>query len=365
MPDYLAPGVYVEEQSFGLPTLSFAPTSIAAFVGTTAGGARLEPKRLASFADFEREFAGGADALRPGRHGRIFALGVRAYFENGGGELVVVRVRTHDPQELLEALAALASIEDVCTVAAPAAPRPQDVHALLIAHAQSLERIALLDPPRGASVAELSRLRSTFDSPCAAFYAPRVVVADAPNLRLAPSSFIAGVFARVDASRSFWKAPANEVLMGASALEHAFGDADQDQLNPRGVNLLRDIAGRGLRVWGARTASSNPERRYVNVQRALQCVSLTLQRGLTWAVFESNDERLWARLRASVEKLLATLWRNGALEGTKPSEAFFVRCDRSTMTQGDIDARLATVECGLALVRPAEFAVLRCVVRTS
>jgi len=364
MPEYTTPGVYVVEQSGGPHTLVGAPTSIAAFVGVAASGPRLEPTSVRSFAEFENVFAAGHDALAVGRHGRKFALGVRGYFDNGGQDLVVVNIRSFNGPELSEALRALESAADVSTVAAPAAAHPEQTYASLIAHAESQGRVALLDPPRGSSLQDLLALRATFDSTCAAFYAPRVVVADAPRLALAPSSFGAGVCARVDSARGVWKARANESLQGVTALEFAWGDAEQNQLNPQGINALRVFPGLGPMVWGARMATSNPERRYVSVQRTVQFVTRTLERGLSWAVFEPNDEPLWARMRASIENFLDGLWRAGALQGAKLAEGGFVRCDRTTMTQADIDARRAIVEVGLALTRPAEFLVLRLVVRT-
>jgi hypothetical protein len=155
------------------------------------------------------------------------------------------------------------------------------------------------------------------------------------------------------------KSPADEVVRGAIDLEIAVDRGAQELLNPRGVNVIRRFAGKGIRVWGARTLSERPEWKYVNVRRLVMFVEQSIDEGLQWVVFEPNGEALWARIRQTIENFLTTLWRQGAFVGTKAEEAFFVRCDRTTMTQSDLDDGRVLCEVGVAPVRPAEFAIFR------
>jgi len=182
---------------------------------------------------------------------------------------------------------------------------------------------------------------------------------------------ICGIYARVDTERGVHKAPANEVVRGlaapgasATSLSHPVTPAEQEILNPRGVNVIRGFPGRGIRVWGARTMSSDPEWKYINVRRLCIYMEQSIDRGLQWAVFEPNTERLWVAVRQATENFLTMAWRNGALVGSTPDEAYFARCDRTTMTQSDIDNGRLLLEIGIAPVRPAEFVILRFVFKT-
>ena len=155
------------------------------------------------------------------------------------------------------------------------------------------------------------------------------------------------------------------VVTGALRLAVVLDVAQLQQLNPAGVNSLRQVPARGIRVWGARTISSDPEWRYVSSRRLMTCIEASIQRGLRWAEFEPNNERLWAEVRLSIDNFLTQEWRVGALVGERPAQAFFVRCDRSTMTQDDVDQGRLVCEIGVALTRPSEFSVLRLVTRTA
>ena len=155
------------------------------------------------------------------------------------------------------------------------------------------------------------------------------------------------------------KAPANEVVRGALRFEPSVNFGQQELLNPIGVNCLRLLNGRGLRVWGARTISSDPEWKYLNVRRYFNYLGASIDRGTQWAVFEPNGELLWANVRGTIGDFLYNEWRNGALLGTKPEEAFFVRCDRTTMTQNDLDNGRLICLIGVAVVKPAEFVIFR------
>jgi phage tail sheath protein FI len=272
------------------------------------------------------------------------------------------------------AFAALAALDDVAIVAAPGASDYADRDAIrnaLITHAEGRRRyrIAVLDTQRRQNPGAARGERATIDSRYAALYYPWVTVAN-PNARpgrddipreidLPPSGFICGIYARNDIERGVHKAPANEVVRGALRFEREISFGEQEMLNPLGVNCLRFFPGRGYRVWGARTASSDPEWKYVNVRRYFNYLEASIDRGTQWAVFEPNGERLWANVRTTVADFLYNEWVNGALLGSKPEEAFFVRCDRTTMTQNDLDNGRLVCLIGVAALKPAEFVIFR------
>ena len=174
-----------------------------------------------------------------------------------------------------------------------------------------------------------------------------------------PGGHVAGVYARVDQEKGVHKAPANEVVNGALGLEFNITKGEQDVLNPRGVNCIRAFPGRGILIWGARTAASDPAWKYLNVRRLFIFVEKSIELGTQWVVFEPNDEKLWARVKQTINQFLMGVWRSGALMGTTEEEAFFVKCDRTTMTQNDIDNGRLVVLVGIAPVKPAEFVIFR------
>jgi phage tail sheath protein FI len=204
--------------------------------------------------------------------------------------------------------------------------------------------------------------RARFDSTYAALYYPWVKVLDpitrAP-IALPPSGFVTGIYARNDVERAVYKAPANEVVRLALGFEVTLNKSQQDVLNPEGVNCFRFFEGRGNRLWGARTISSDPEWKYVNLRRYFAYLEHSIDKGTQWAVFEPNGERLWANVRRTVEDFLFNEYQNGALLGDRPERAFFVKCDRSTMTQNDLDNGRLVCLIGVAPLRPAEFVIFR------
>lgn len=272
------------------------------------------------------------------------------------------------------ALALLETIDDISIVAAPGHSTNSNFAAIqqaLLTHVetQTKYRIAILDTPDGNTPGEALDVRSRMDSTHAALYYPWIVVANPAarpgnelipkQVALPPSGFVAGIYARTDITRGVWKAPANEVVFGALRFERDITFGQQELLNPQGVNCLRSFYGRGNRVWGARTASSDPEWKYVNVRRYFNYLEHSIDRATQWAVFEPNGEALWANIRETVSAFLYNEWRSGALLGTKPEEAYFVRCDRSTMTQNDLDNGRLICLIGVAAIKPAEFVIFR------
>jgi phage tail sheath protein FI len=265
----------------------------------------------------------------------------------------------------------LKALEDIDEVAILAAPNltSQAVQNALIEQSERLQdRFAILDPaPVGGNPPSLQNIQDQaglYDTKYAAIYYPRILVPDqftSDPIAVAPSGHLAGIYARVDDSRGVHKAPANEVLRDVLDLEVLVNKGEQEILNPRGINVLRNFRAdrRGLRVYGARTLSSLDAWRYINVRRLFNFVEESLDEGLQWVVFEPNDENLWARVIQSVSIFLTRVWRDGALMGAAPEEAFFVHCDESTMSDDDILNGRLVMEIGLAPTRPAEFVVIR------
>jgi len=179
------------------------------------------------------------------------------------------------------------------------------------------------------------------------------------EIALPPSGFVSGIYARNDINRAVWKAPANEVVNLAIGFEQLLNKSQQDVLNPEGINCFRFFEGRGFRLWGARTTSSDPEWKYVNLRRYFAYLERSIDRGTQWAVFEPNGEALWDNVRRTIYDFLLNEWMSGALLGDKPDKAFFVKCDRSTMTQNDLDNGRLICLIGVAVVKPAEFVIFR------
>lgn len=373
MPDLNIPGVFVEETSFRSKAIEGVGTSTAAFVGVTRKGpyaASKKPKLLTSMGEFEKVFGTAEDLRGTNRGPNYLALAVQAFFNEGGTRLYIARVKgpVTSVANWSQALNALAPLEDISIVAAPGvteiAAIGETVQQLLIAHAAAPKayRIAVLDVPRGLDINGARDWRAKFDSSFAAFYYPWIKTPVAPGAAarvLPPSGFLCGIYARTDIERGVFKAPANEVIQGAIGFETDLNDAAPEILNPLGVNCLRFFPGRGFRVWGARTASSDPEWKYVNVRRYLLYLEQSIDRGTQWVVFEPNNERLWSNVRQSIEDFLFNEWKNGALLGDKPEQAFFVKCDRTTMTQNDLDNGMVICLVGVAPLRPAEFVIFR------
>ncbi|MDB5812223.1 MAG: phage tail sheath protein [Betaproteobacteria bacterium] len=270
-------------------------------------------------------------------------------------------------------LFALENEEDISIVACPG-QTGQQLQGALIAHCEYMRyRFAVLDGPRPPkdSLNDAQNQRQNFDSKYAAFYHPWVVIPDPypmnlakiPDYPIPPSGHMIGIYARTDIERGVHKAPANEVVRGVIGLQRRLNKGEHDILNPYPVNInvIRDFRSnsRGIRVYGGRVITSDPDWKYVNVRRLLIFIEASINRGLQWVVFEPNAEPLWSRVRRSISNFLTLVWRNGGLEGAKVEEAFFVKCDRTTMTQTDIDSGRLICVVGVAPVKPAEFVIVR------
>lgn len=258
---------------------------------------------------------------------------------------------------------------NVSIMAIPGITAPE-VQAALIGFCENKKScFAILDIPMELKKTnDVANFRDMYDSTYAAMYHPWLEMYDAGAKRSAyfpPSGAMAGIYARTDVERGVHKAPANEVVRGCTGLSCAYNEGEQDILNPMGVNLIRAFTGRGIRVWGARTISSNGLWKYLNVRRLFIYVEESIKANTNWVVFEPNSSVLWSRVTRTIETFLATCWRDDALAGSTPSEAFFVECGPTTMTQDDIDNGRLICKIGIAPVKPAEFVIFRITQKTA
>ena len=261
------------------------------------------------------------------------------------------------------------AFEDVAIVYSPDASSEDGLVDELMTHCERNKyRFLILDSARNE--AQITGIDPRADRPSqyAAFYYPWIKVFEpisGARKMVPPGGHVAGIYARTDIERGVFKAPANEVVRGALELEFEVSDGGQAILNPRGVNAIRAFPGRGRRIWGARTLSDNTLWKYVNVRRLFIFIEASVFRGTQWVVFEPNNDRLWARVKQTITEFLRTQWRLGALFGATEEEAFFVKVDRSTMTDDDINNGRLIVVIGIAPVRPAEFVIFRIAQLTS
>ncbi|MEZ5219510.1 MAG: phage tail sheath subtilisin-like domain-containing protein [Ilumatobacteraceae bacterium] len=391
MPSYRSPGVYVEEISRPWRPIARPSCSTAGFVGFTQRGPAdpasdpdgWQPRRVSSWSEFEADYGGLTDeALLP--------WAVRGFFDNGGTSCYIARVPATSSAEtfigsaeLPQGLHALEGIHDVSIVMIPdlhTAARQAgdagdalwtDVQRALVEHCeQAGDRMAILDTPPGLDPnrAESWRTAAGFDSADAALYYPWVTVEGPGSLgepttircTVPPCGHVAGIWARTETTRGVWKAPANEVVSGVVDLEHRTTTLEQEPLNAVGVNVIRERGGRDVRVWGARTlAPAVPDRRYIGVRRLGSMIQRAIADSTGSVVFEPNDEGTWSAVRHRLDGFLLGLWRDGALCGNSPDEAFFVKCDATTNTPASIDAGLLTFEFGFSALVPSEFVVVR------
>ncbi len=270
-------------------------------------------------------------------------------------------------------LTALAAVDEIAILCCPeevngSVPNSNLIAQFVVDQCEALkDRFAIIQAPQapGAIQDHYPSVASKY----AAYYYPWLQIAHPVTglkIEVPPGGHMAGIYARVDIERGVHKAPANERIRGldpgddgTGGLQLQVSTGQQDLLNPRGVNVLRYFTGYGNLVWGARTTTPDPDWKYINVRRLFIFVEESIEEATQWAVFEPNDEPLWARLRRSVSAFLRGLWMNGQLQGEKAERAYFVKCDRTTMTQADIDNGKLIMVIGIAPVKPAEFVIFR------
>ena len=379
------PGVYVEETGFAPPRITPLPTSVTAFVGLAADGPLHQPVAIRSALDFERIFG-------PDLPSGTLAPAVRLYFQNGGHEALIVRLPRGTSAQTAwvpaskaarlrrEGLYALDTVAfNLLCLPPPAADREFSAAtwARAAGYCRSRGAVLLVDAPAAwrdmrSAVAGMDALRAAVGPAAAshvAVYHPRLRVPDPQQkdatLEVAPCGAVAGLIARADAQRGVWKAPAGTEagLAGVVELTQSLNDATQAPLNATGLNALRVFAGKGPLVWGARTLagadSVASDWKYLPVRRLALHVQQSVLTSNKWVAFEPDDEPLWTRLRSTVDNFLIDIWRRGGLAGALAKDAFFTRCDRSTMTTADIAAGRVQLLIGLAPLKPAEFVVMK------
>jgi len=380
------PGVYW--LSAKPATVGGLAVGVAAFLGYPTQSVQVnQAQPLRQWSEFGAYF--GAEA-----QGSYLAAAVRGFFQNGGRLCYVVALAGPpvDPQQALAAgLLALDSLDDVDLVAVPdlirllqplvattpigqlTPPSTGDIVRLQQTVVDGCERhggrFALLDPPPDMDVYSLlSRYREQLSGDSAALYYPWLLVDnpdDATIRAVPPCGHVAGVYATTDRGVGVFKAPANIELEGVLDLDRAVSDADQDQLNPDGVNALRVFPGRGIRIWGARTISRDPAWRYVNVRRLVLTAARWIEQNLTPIAFEPHDTRLWSRIARELTYYFNGLFAAGALKGANAAQAFYIKCDAETNPPASRDLGLVVTEIGLAPSIPNEFLTVRVSVATS
>jgi hypothetical protein len=381
MPVYHSPGVFIEEVSSGTSPIQGAGTSTAGFIGLYSTPTPLtapfaEPTKLASdgqvvlctnFTEFTHRFGGFAapESFADEKKHNYLVHAVYGFFNNGGTRCFVTRAK--DFVGLTKVLETFETLDEIAIVASPGTTDPAAVDSILTHCKGQQDRVAVLDAPEtGADNAAPTFLNDNPKLPqshFAAYYHPWIKVFD-PELgdlrSVPPSGHVAGIFARVDATRGVHKAPANEPVLGALGVRWPISSAIQDGLNPLGVNCIREVNG-SIRVWGARTLAdtSNKEFTYLSVRRLFSYLYDSLQAGLQWTVFEPNTPALWGRITRNVTSFLTTVWASGALFGSRPEEAFYVKCDAETNPPEQRELGKVITEIGVAIVRPAEFVVIR------
>ena len=385
--------VYIEDLSTGPPPITGVATATAGFVGQCrTGPVTGAPTLVTNYSEFLGAFGDDADLVLGGAtHTNHLAHAVRLFFINGGKRVYVARVigganntsaASDDTDvaspshyigsgsgDIATGLAALAEVSEIAIVAAPgaAALTSTDDHSAvndaLIRHCEELKyRFAILAVAQDADVNAVRTMRAHYDTKFAALYSPWLFAKSSTTssaVALSPEGAIAGVYARIDIARGVHAAPTNSPLRGVLRLSRDISKRELDALNTEGVNSLRTLASRGTRVWGNRTLSSDPDWKYVSVRRLFTYVEYAVDVGTQWVIFEPNGDQLWQRVRQTIESFLFNLWSVGALLGDRPEKAFFVRCDRTTMTQSDIDSGRLICEIGIAPIKPAEFVIIR------
>ena len=354
-------------------------------IGDTAGPLRLSDRRPEGESWYVRVHdPNPTEAVRLGPEALIDVLpngqrrAARHPLAGGDDSLATISDATYigtdnvDP-ELRTGLFTMANIDDVSILAAPGRTSPAMQNAL-IAQCENLRyRFTVLDgpPPPADTIPDVQSLRQQYDTRYAALYHPWLLIDDpyprnvqaVGHFPVPPSGSVMGIYARTDIERGVHKAPANEVVRGIVGLQRSLNKAEQEILNPfpQNINVIRDFRpnNRSIRVWGGRVITSDPDWKYVNVRRLLIFIEKSIDVGLQWVVFEPNADPLWARVRRTISMFLTGLWRDGALEGATREEAYFVKCDRTTMTQTDIDNGRLIVLVGVAPVKPAEFVIIR------
>ena len=382
MPQYLSPGVFVEEIPPLARPIAGVGTSTPGFVGVVADNVTMPllpgrtgpapgdfytvapagvPQLVTSWEEYKQKFGD----FQAGNS--VLAHAIFGFFNNGGTRCWVIRVATEAGlANLDEELAPFDAIDEIAILAAPGAVTAEQ-HGDLATHAfLTKDRFAILDGvqnPANLVAADISPTGRSEAASYAAIYFPWIRVFDPVTstiISVPPSGHLAGIYARNDATRGVHKAPANEGVLGAIGLDRRVSTAQQDGLNPEGINVIREFNG-AIRVWGARTRAdeAHSDFRYISTRRFFNFLRESIDEGTQFVVFEPNTPALWARIIRSVGDFLLGQWRIGALFGETPQQAFFVKCDADTNPPDVREAGQVVTEIGVAIVKPAEFVIFR------
>src|SRR5467141_198896 len=375
---YKSPGVHIESAGGRYVPLERVETGVTAFLGVTERGPRNQPTRVGSFEQYESVF-GATDSF--------MTHALRGFFDNGGRTAYLLNVAAEGgldptPDDFIglqgteaRGLQALEAIDDIDLVVAPdlmfhyrrsvGFQEPAHVRAVqraMVEHCEKLhDRFCLLDPLPGHDLEEVLRWRAGFDSSHASFYFPWIKVRKGEEVLapIPPSGHIAGMIARNDRQEGVHRAPANQPLQGLVDVAQRVRKRQRDHAFDRRVNTLVPFPGRGIRIWGARTLSSDPAFVQINVRRLMILVRKSVEKYAQWVVFEPNEPTLWKRIIRSVDVFLGDLWKQGALVGAAQDEAYYVKCDEETNPPEARDAGELLCEIGISPVKPAEFIVVR------
>jgi len=375
---YKSPGVHIESAGERYLPLEKVETGVTAFLGVTSRGPRNEPTRIGTYGQYQKLF-GDDESFMCG--------GVRGFFDNGGKTAYIVNI---EPEGGLDAtpddyigmqgteergLRTLERVDDVDLVVAPdlmgqyrksvGFSLPEHVLAVqraMVEHCERMhDRFALLDSLPGHDMQAAVEWRGRFDTSHAAFYFPWIKVRKGGEVMapLPPSGHVAGSIARADATEGVHRAPANQKIEGLVDVSQRVRRRDRDYCFDHRVNTLIAFPGRGIRIWGARTLSSDAQFTQINVRRLYILIRKSIERYAQWVVFEPNEERLWKRLKRTIDVFLDEMWTQGALVGGKQDQAFYVKCDEETNPPESRDVGQLMCEIGISPVVPAEFIVVR------
>jgi hypothetical protein len=380
--------VYIEEVDRGAKPIEAVGTNTVGFLGTCNKGPVNKPVFVTNWSQFVNTFGDFKDS-------EYLAHAIYGFFNNGGTRCFITNVGSTgaapvsdkekgkapvkpavDDKKLVgmfigedkgpgkrTGLKTFEDIDEISLICAPGMTFPAIQDAMLTHCELKKDRFAVMDSPEVIEEGGVDKLGKPRDSKYGAYYFPWIEVYDPDrgNIFVPPSGHMVGIYARTDSERGVHKAPANEIVRGALGLKYSVSRGEQDILNPKGINCIRDFSrrGRGIRVWGARTVSSDASWRYINVRRLFIMIEESIDIGMQWVVFEPNDHRLWKKIIRDITAFLYRIWRTGALFGRTPEEAFYVKCDEETNPPEVIDAGQCITEIGICPVKPAEFVIFR------
>lgn len=374
MPNYLSPGIYVEEVPSTIKTIAGVGTSTPGFVGIVTNDVEmpltpgseetytvaeaLVPVRITSWEKFKTQFGD----MQPGN--KILAHAVYGFFNNGGTACWITRIENE--ADFADGIDTFEKIDEISIVATPGVADSTILEKLL-SHCENMkDRFAILDGQQTSNFTkeDISFGLRNSTGGYGAIYFPWVKIFDPVSqdqIFVPPSGHIAGVYARNDAYRGVHKVPANEIIRGAVGVEHRLGKGDQDSLNPEGINVIRQFNG-NITIWGGRTwadPNTEPDWKYISTRRLFNFIRESIEEGTRWVVFEPNDMSLWQKIKRNVSAFLVTIWRQGALFGNTPEQAFYVKCDEETNPQEIRELGRVVIEIGIAITKPAEFVIFR------